>query len=107
MIVLMSANPRDIPTIRTVPTVPDATPRWPRPTDPIIALLLGDEKSPIPIPMSAISARISIAEDSRPKRDNRIKEMAMNPIPAEVSAREPIRSESLPAKGERIVIITG
>jgi len=48
----ISARLRDCPQNLIVPSVPLATPSLPFSTEPITALVFGEEKSPIPMPMT-------------------------------------------------------
>ena len=96
-----------IPILLIVPIAPEAIPRKRFSTELIIALVFGDEKSAKPKP-STMRQPIKYPRDvfcfRKIKKNSPI---VVTVIPKVATIRGSIRSESLPAKGEKSAIITG
>ena len=90
-----------IPIVRIVPSVPEATPKYLFSTEPITALVLGEEKSAKPNPRRIKVEMMNPKEDISDKNIKRKSPPAVNAIPMEATIRGSILTESLPVKGEK------
>ena len=95
------------PEQRMVARVPEAMPSLLFSTEPITALVFGLEKKPTPTPIRKRPTSTRQRGESTSKVANQTKAVATRNIPVEASAREPRRSESLPAMGETMAMVTG
>ncbi len=73
----------------------------------MIALTLGDEKSPNPRPRTARSRTIAQVGVRVPKKMNGTSATVVSPIPTDASVRDSTRSDSRPASGDSAAMITG
>jgi hypothetical protein len=106
-IALIKAKLSDCPKNRMVASVPDAIPRWSFSTDPITALVLGDENNPIPNPTINNLAATSADEELRLKVLVNKSPTLITAIPDDANIRDPILSESQPLMGDKIAMLTG
>lgn len=90
-----------------VATVPEAMPKYRLSTDPMIALIFGEEKRAKPKPRTSKTMTISqtgVAGESAAKTAS---PAAVIAIPIEASTLGSFLSESFPAQGENSAITTG
>ncbi len=106
-IALIKARLSDCPKNRIVANVPDAIPSRLFSTDPITALVLGEEKSPIPNPMINNLRATSTDEELRLKVLINKSPTHITAIPEDANVRDPILSESQPLTGDKTAIVTG
>jgi hypothetical protein len=104
---LIKAKLSDCPKNRIVPNVPDAIPSRFFSTDPITALVLGDENSPIPNPVIKSPRATSADEELRLKVLINKSPTHITAIPIDAKIRDPILSESHPLIGDKTAILTG
>jgi hypothetical protein len=85
---------------RIVPKVPAATPNFSCLTEPITALVLGDENKPNPTPTTTSLKTVSNPDDAafNPEKNNN--PTLTMPIPNVDITLDPNRSESQPLNGE-------
>ena len=76
-------------------------------TEPIMALLLGEEKKATPIPSSISTPTIAAAEKRGVKKMKIPRLMPPSPMPKAESIPGSLRSEILPARGEKRAMQTG
>ena len=93
--------------VRTVEIIPEATPRRWGGTAPMMALLLGEAKRPLPNPTRKSRPMMASGVAWVPRWLNSTSPRAMLAIPAEASTREPMRSESQPLTGETTTMVSG
>jgi hypothetical protein len=85
---------------RIVPKVPAATPNFSCRTEPITALVLGDENKPNPTPTTTSLKTISNHDDTAFNSENNNNPTLTMPIPNVDNTLDPNRSESQPHNGE-------
>ncbi len=103
----ISGRPVVLPKVRERAISPEATPSRSRGTEPMMALLLGDWNMPIPAPKGisrsmkpiAVVSTLSVAMPKQPP-------MIIN-SPIRLMLREPKRSESDPAMGATMPMVSG
>ena len=100
----ISASPIDCPMKRIVASVPAATPNFDLLTEPITALVFGDENMPKPTPSTISLHAISQPDDEELIPAEKNKPMATRSMPELLRILEPKRSESHPLNGDRSAI---
>lgn len=99
--------PSTIPTERAVAKTPAAIPRRLRGADPMIALLFGEMKVPVPEPVNTKENAIQVYWVSGPNFDSENNPTARIIIPVIVGHLIPIRSDNVPLIGATIAIMIG
>ena len=95
------------PDIRMVANEEEATPYFSLPTEPMIALLLGEEKKANPSPMRAISAIITGKFVCRVTNANISNPSVVRAMPMDETILGSTLSERRPANGENSAMISG
>jgi len=95
------------PTVRIVASVLDATPYNRLSTEPMMALILGDEKRAKPKPSSTRQNLIQARGVASPSQTRRKRPVAQMAIPPEATTRGSILSDNHPARGEKTAWTTG
>ena len=90
-----------------VPKVEEATPYAHLSTDPMTALVFGEEKRANPKPRQMRLETMKNKDDDRPRSMNIKRPALVIPIPAEATTRGSTLSESLPARGEKTAMTIG
>ena len=93
-----------IPAVRIVPRVPAATPRDFFSTAPMMALVFGEAKIPIPRPLMARAKMINHNDVSTPTKISKNSATQFNDIPTEATNLGSILSEIHPEIGVKIAI---
>ena len=104
---LIIARLSDWPKNLMVFNVPEAMPSLLFSTEPMTALVLGDEKRPIPDPMTKSLMATSAGVEARFKVLVHKSPAHIRAMPDEANTREPILSESQPLSGDRTAMVTG
>ncbi len=99
--------PSACPTTRIWAIIPDAVPRRGRGTDPRIALLLGDRKSPWPAPIRASRQTRSMIAKSGGSAARLSRPAVSTAIPMLAGSRWPMRSDRVPLKGATRAAVIG
>jgi hypothetical protein len=95
------------PTILMVPTTPEAIPKCFFSTELMMALVLGEEKKPNPVPIMMSIKIISDTELFSLIKHSMISPVAVRLIPIEAMIPGLCLSDNLPAIGDKRAIITG
>ena len=93
------------PTLKNVARRPDATPRRSGGTLPIIELMFGEAKIPSPAPKMTRCSTTTGYGVEMSRVDRRKRERLTSPSPPVVNGRWPYRSESLPLRGPRMIVV--
>jgi hypothetical protein len=98
---------RSWPSDRMVATIPEAMPRCLACAELMMALVFGDEKRPYPRPSTIRLATITKSGVAGVRKIKKESPRAVRAIPVVATTRGSMRSESLPATGEKMVWTTG
>ena len=99
--------PSTMPTERAVAKIPAAIPRRVGGADPMIALLFGEMKTPVPEPVRTSEKAIHVYGVSDPNLDSENRPIARIVMPRILGHLTPIRSDNVPLMGATIAIIIG